>query len=90
MMRPALFVQECPTCGRSLRVRIDLLGRSVACQHCQAQFLARDGSRFSRDADLAWRPGIMERAQALLDASDTPPEPTTRPDKLHESAHLSN
>lgn len=71
MIRPTLFVQECPTCGRRLLVRIELLGRTVACQHCQAQFLARDGARYARGGDLAWGPGIMERAQALLEGFES-------------------
>ena len=91
MMRPTLFVQECPTCGRRLLVRIDLLGRTVACQHCQAQFLARDAARFSRGADLTWGPGIMERAQALLDAFDPPIEESPPSSDSHGmSGHWSN
>ena len=38
------FVQSCPTCGRKLEIRVDLLGRAVACQHCQAEFVAADPS----------------------------------------------
>ena len=32
------FVQECPTCGRSLQIRVEYLGKEVACQHCHARF----------------------------------------------------
>ncbi len=35
------FVRACPTCGRSLEVRIELLGREVQCIHCGATFMAR-------------------------------------------------
>ena len=35
------FVRACPTCGRSLEVRIELLGREVQCIHCGATFTAR-------------------------------------------------
>ena len=31
------FVQECPTCGRRLQVRVIYLGKRVACRHCGAQ-----------------------------------------------------
>lgn len=38
------YVQECPTCGRSLQVRVKYLGKQVACQHCGAKFEACDPS----------------------------------------------
>jgi len=37
------FTQSCPTCGRRVQVAASLLGRTVACQHCQAQFVATSG-----------------------------------------------
>ena len=36
------FVQECPTCGRKVQVRVNYLGKRVACRHCGAQFAACD------------------------------------------------
>jgi len=87
MMRPTLFVQECPTCGRRLLVRIDLMGRTVACQHCQAQFLALDATRLSRGADRSWGPGIMERAQALLDGVQQRSESGTQRDDANGGIH---
>lgn len=41
-MNQTHFVQPCPTCGRSLRVRVEYLGRQVACQHCHGRLLACD------------------------------------------------
>jgi DNA-directed RNA polymerase subunit RPC12/RpoP len=38
----AYFVQECPTCGRNLQVRVDYMGKRVVCQHCSAKFQACD------------------------------------------------
>ncbi|UUO05063.1 response regulator [Blastopirellula sp. J2-11] len=38
------FIQQCPTCGRRLQVRINDLGRPVSCQHCHAEFTASDPS----------------------------------------------
>lgn len=35
-----LFVRPCPTCGRQLEIRIELLGREVQCRHCSAEFIA--------------------------------------------------
>jgi hypothetical protein len=36
------FVQDCPTCGRKLNVRVEYLGRKVVCQHCHGAFVAWD------------------------------------------------
>jgi hypothetical protein len=36
------FYQECPVCGRHLRIRVEHLGRELACTHCQGNFIARD------------------------------------------------
>lgn len=36
------FVQECPTCGRNLQVRVSYLGKNVNCRHCGVKFEARD------------------------------------------------
>jgi DNA-directed RNA polymerase subunit RPC12/RpoP len=40
MPRNTYFVQECPTCGRNLQVRLEYLGKQVVCQHCSARFHA--------------------------------------------------
>ena len=42
MFPATYFVQECPICGRKLQIRLEYLGRSVACQHCDGQFTASD------------------------------------------------
>ena len=42
MFPATYFVQECPICGRNLQVRLEYLGRHVACQHCRGQFVASD------------------------------------------------
>ena len=44
MLRNTYFVQECPTCGRKLQVRVQYLGKQVICQHCGARFEAYDAS----------------------------------------------
>ena len=59
------FVQECPTCGRNLQVRVQYLGKMVVCQHCGAQFQACDP-----DSD-AYPPeesslSVLARADELL------------------------
>ena len=41
-MSPAtFFYQECPVCGRSLRVAVKYFGREMACGHCHGEFVAR-------------------------------------------------
>ena len=40
MTNPVYFFQPCPVCGRSLRIRVGLLGRQVYCGHCQGHFTA--------------------------------------------------
>ena len=62
------FVQECPTCGRRLEVRLVYLGKRVACQHCGAQFAACDPQSPEYpplDSGLT----MLTRADQLLEAS---------------------
>ena len=42
MSNPTYFIQECPTCGRRLQIRVEHLGRRVVCQHCQGHLIAAD------------------------------------------------
>jgi transposase-like protein len=56
------FVQECPTCGRNLQVRVEYLGKRVVCQHCKAKFEACDPS------SAAYPP--MESSLSLLARAD--------------------
>ncbi len=65
MASPTYFVQECCTCGRNLQVRIEYLGRKVACQHCGAKFVACDpqnGSTVSSDSGS----GLLARVDELI------------------------
>ncbi len=41
------FTQSCPTCGRRIQVQASLLGHSIACPHCRAEFVAfmQDGNQ---------------------------------------------
>ncbi|MEM1069335.1 MAG: response regulator [Planctomycetota bacterium] len=70
------FTQCCPTCGRRIRIRASLLGRTVACQHCRCEFEAQMES----DRGIAHGPvtsdetdPLMARVEALLaqSASDS-------------------
>ena len=64
---PTYFLQECPTCGRSLRISVQHLGAQVACKHCSARFQACDPeSGLSSPEDSAI--GLLRRADELLHA----------------------
>lgn len=67
MSKSTYFVQECPTCGRNLEVRVEYLGRRVVCQHCRGQFVACD----SDNADFCSESGtaLLRRAEELLEMS---------------------
>ncbi len=43
-MSSTRFIQECPTCGRSLRIQVKYLGRRLTCQHCLGKLTAADPS----------------------------------------------
>ena len=69
MANPLYFVQECPTCGRSLQIRVAYLGRGVVCQHCNGRFEACD------PASTAYPPfesglSLLQRADELLETMD--------------------
>lgn len=42
MVGATYFLQEFPTCGRRIQVRVNHLGKRVACSHCSAQFTSCD------------------------------------------------
>lgn len=67
MSKATYFVQECPTCGRRLQIRVEYLGKLVACQHCRGQFEAADSAaRKYRPSDSAV---LLARAEELLATS---------------------
>lgn len=65
MPRSTFFVQECPTCGRTVHVRVEHLGKRVVCKHCQARFEACDPA-----SGVGPPPGsgvaLLRRAEELL------------------------
>jgi hypothetical protein len=62
MSRSTYFVQECPTCGRSLQICVEYLGRQVVCQHCHGRFEASEGPPNPRGAAA----NLLRRADELL------------------------
>ena len=66
MSNPTYFVQECPTCGRSLNIRVEYLGRRVVCQHCQGALTATDPSMRTDCGES--KKSLLRRAEELLAA----------------------
>ncbi len=60
------FLQECPSCGRKLQIRVAHMGRNVACQHCQKTFLATDPA--NAPADDLTESTLLQRADQLLES----------------------
>ncbi|MEO0531327.1 MAG: hypothetical protein AAF266_12250 [Planctomycetota bacterium] len=61
MASSVFYVQPCPACGRNLQVRVDYLGKGIACQHCQASFVAQQVTK---------QPAPSESGLALVDRAD--------------------
>lgn len=58
------FVQECPTCGRKLQVRVEYLGKRVVCQHCGSKFNACDQQPNDSYSESAL--SLLDRADELI------------------------
>ena len=66
MPSSVFFVQNCPACGRSLQVKIAYLGKGIACQHCNAEFVASHQEMVeASESGLA----LLDRADELLKAA---------------------
>ena len=64
-MPSAYFFQDCPVCGRHVRIKAEYLGRRVSCLHCEGDFVATDReSRF--DAEQVSESGLLQRVERLL------------------------
>jgi hypothetical protein len=75
MSNPTYFLQECPTCGRRLQIRVEYLGRKVVCQHCQGHFIAADSANFRCDGVESGH-NLLRRADELLESiSQRRPQP---------------
>lgn len=72
------YVQECPTCGRKLNIRVEYLGKKVVCQHCRANFVAWDSDGAPAaptvhaslsDTSLSGT-RLLDRAQELIEQAE--------------------
>lgn len=61
------YIQECPTCGRQLRIRVEYLGKRVACEHCQGTFVAAESSSLRGDSGESGS-ALLQRANELLES----------------------
>lgn len=69
MFMATFFIQECPTCGRRLRVRVTYLGKLVVCQHCRGRFEAFDSDSRSNSMNGSGT-ALLQRADDLLACAD--------------------
>lgn len=63
------FTQSCPTCGRRVQIQASLLGRTVACQHCQGEFVAESGLKgdaIEDGSESGKTDPLMERVELAL------------------------
>ncbi len=65
MSHTTFYVQECPTCGRRLQIRVAYLGKRLYCQHCGGPFFASDPSSKGASPPHS-RARLLERAEQLL------------------------
>jgi hypothetical protein len=65
MPNSTYFIQECPTCGRRLQIRVEYLGRKVTCPHCHGQLLATDPAN-ARNQTAKHSNPLLHRAEELL------------------------
>ena len=61
------FVQQCPTCGRRLRVCVEYLGKTIQCRHCRGRLVARDPDGVPSGADP--QRTLIQRVDELLASS---------------------
>jgi len=73
MSAMTIFYQECPICGRNLRIPAKHFGRLMSCTHCEGEFLAGKEELAEpaggRESDLGAcstelvRPGVFAQTQ---------------------------
>jgi hypothetical protein len=70
MSNSIFFFQDCPTCGRRLRVCVEYLGKKVMCEHCHGTLVARDPASGGIDGPHSEH-DLLRRAEALLHSLDS-------------------
>ena len=59
------FAQDCPTCGRQLRIDTQLHRTSVSCPHCRGEFVAND-AKLLPEPPADWQSELLRRVDQLL------------------------
>lgn len=67
MANSVRFAKVCPTCGRTLQIPVELLGKDVCCQGCGAAFRASISEPVAKFGSVE---GIDERVDRLIQAAD--------------------
>jgi DNA-directed RNA polymerase subunit RPC12/RpoP len=70
MSSATYFVQECPTCGRGLQIRVEYLGKRVVCPHCRGRLLALDPASHRYPGVRPTSDELLRRADELLRSVD--------------------
>jgi hypothetical protein len=68
MSNPTYFLQDCPTCGRRLQIKVEYLGRTVVCQHCRGNLTATDPASIRDDCCEDGSGALLRRADQLLES----------------------
>ena len=71
--RATFFVQDCPTCGRKVRVCVEYLGMKIQCRHCRGTFVASDTEMDPSGSNS--RLALLQRVDELL-ATEKRQQPT--------------
>ena len=70
MSSTVYFVQECPTCGRHLQIRVEYLGKTVVCWHCRGRLVAADPASHRYSGVGQASEELLRRADDLLRSAD--------------------
>jgi hypothetical protein len=67
MSNSVRFAKVCPTCGRTLQIPVELLGKDVCCQGCGAGLRATLSEISTQNGPTE---GIDEKVDRLIQAAD--------------------
>lgn len=70
MSHATYFVQDCPTCGRRLQVRVSFLGKPIVCPHCCGRFDACDPDNSVAQPAASSSNALLQRVDELLASSE--------------------
>ena len=70
MLQIPYFVQECPVCGRAVKVLAEHDQRQMTCSHCHGDFFAVDPTSMAGEqTDVARGNPLLNRVERLLHLS---------------------